>query len=125
MSSSYWPLGGGGVTFDSEFKILDPKWQKFFNITMLLQPVRALRHQKTRSLGKERVSNPKTRMMFSAEAYFFAPLSASPKMSPSDAPESDEPYCSTACFSSASCSALTEKFGFFERSKPVIIASNF
>ena len=46
-------------------------------------------------------------------------------MSPSDAPESDEPYCATACFSSAICIALIEKFGFFERSKPTTIASNF
>src|SRR3546814_7857390 len=28
-------------------------------------------------------------------------FSAAPRMSPSDAPESDEPYCATACFSSA------------------------
>ena len=46
-------------------------------------------------------------------------------MSPSDAPESDEPYCATACFSSAICIALIEKLGFFERSKPTTIASNF
>src|SRR3546814_5373273 len=56
---------------------------------------------------------------------FLPAFSASPRMSPSDAPESDEPYCATACFSSAICSALTEKFGFFERSKPMTIASNF
>src|ERR1700740_2031451 len=52
-------------------------------------------------------------------------LSASPRMSPSDAPLSDEPYCATACFSSAICNALTEKLGFFARSKPVTLASNF
>src|SRR5438477_266199 len=46
-------------------------------------------------------------------------------MSPSDAPESDEPYCATACFSSAICSAFTEKFCFFERSEPFTIASSF
>src|SRR4051812_12919102 len=46
-------------------------------------------------------------------------------MSPSDAPESDEPYWATACFSSAICIALIEKFGFLERSKPDTIASNF
>jgi hypothetical protein len=32
-------------------------------------------------------------------------------MSPSEAPESDEPYWATACFSSEICSALIEKFG--------------
>src|SRR3546814_977012 len=30
---------------------------------------------------------------------FLPAFSASPRMSPSDAPESDEPYCATACFS--------------------------
>ena len=52
-------------------------------------------------------------------------FSASPRMSPSEAPQSDEPYCSTACFSSAIWRALTEKLGFFERSKPITIASSF
>ena len=46
-------------------------------------------------------------------------------MSPRLAPESDEPYWATACFSSAICIALIEKFGFLERSKPITIASNF
>ena len=37
-----------------------------------------------------------------AQAYFLvAFFSASPRMSPSDAPESELPYCATACFSSA------------------------
>src|SRR5438270_2159393 len=68
-------------------------------------------------------------------AYFFfaafvglpacASLSAAPRMSPSEAPESDEPYCATACFSSAICRAFTEKLGFFERSNPITIASSF
>ncbi len=40
-------------------------------------------------------------------------------------PSRDEPYWATACFSSAICSALIEKFGFFERSKPITRASNF
>src|SRR6185437_12927899 len=64
-----------------------------------------------------------TRGRASPSSYFFfdfcASFSASPRMSPSDAPESDEPYWATACFSSAIWSALIEKFGFFERSKPV------
>jgi hypothetical protein len=59
-------------------------------------------HKKTRPSRKGRVFVPINRGCELAEAYFFTPLSASPKMSPSDAPESDEPYCSTACFSSAS-----------------------
>src|SRR3546814_14126175 len=50
---------------------------------------------------------------------FLPAFSASPRMSPSDAPESDEPYCATACFSSAICNALPEKLGFFDRSKPM------
>jgi 3-methyl-2-oxobutanoate hydroxymethyltransferase len=35
-------------------------------------------------------------------------LRAAPRMSPSDAPESEEPYCATASFSSAISSALTD-----------------
>src|SRR5207253_3828945 len=41
----------------------------------------------------------------------WASFRAWPRMSPNDAPESDEPYCATACFSSAICIALIEKFG--------------
>src|SRR4051812_20218759 len=77
----------------------------------------------------------KERRVYRDLAYFFfdvfsglpacASLSAAPRMSPSDAPESDDPYCATACFSSAICSALTEKFGFLERSKPITMASSF
>src|SRR3546814_3345019 len=52
-------------------------------------------------------------------------FSASPRISPSDAPESEEPYCATACFSSAICNALIEKLGFLLRSKPITIASTF
>ena len=37
-----------------------------------------------------------------------SPFSAAPKMSPNDAPESDEPYCSTASFSSAISRALID-----------------
>src|SRR3546814_17274671 len=52
-------------------------------------------------------------------------FSASPRISPSDAPESEEPYCATACFSSAICNALIEKLGFLLRSQPITIASTF
>src|SRR4051794_5425632 len=64
----------------------------------------------------------KERRVYRDLAYFFlvgfpacASLRAAPRISPSEAPESDEPYCATACFSSEICSALTEKLGFFER----------
>src|SRR5580700_6798961 len=36
-------------------------------------------------------------------------LSAAPRMSPSDAPESDEPYCATASFSSEISRALIDR----------------
>ena len=52
-------------------------------------------------------------------------FNASPRMSPSDAPELTEPYCATASFSSAISSALIERpiRRDFE-SKLVIIASS-
>src|ERR1700704_2994547 len=43
-----------------------------------------------------------------ADAYFSRFLSAVPRMSPSVAPESEEPYCAMASFSSATSSALIE-----------------
>src|SRR5258708_39852365 len=50
----------------------------------------------------------KTSLTYSSA--FFPPrfLRAAPRISPSDAPESDEPYCATASFSSAISRALIE-----------------
>ena len=77
----------------------------------------------TRQRTRRRLSRRRSTMQFSpspdhchssaacsslASASFLALLSAAPRMSPSEAPESDEPYCATAAFSSAISSALIE-----------------
>ena len=41
-------------------------------------------------------------------------LSAAPRMSPKEAPESVDPYCSTASFSSANSNALIDRLNFLE-----------
>ena len=73
---------------------------------------RAWRNQSPRAPGSLRVNSDRAgRLAPSHSAYssaFSRFLMAALKMSPSEAPESDEPYCATACFSSAISSALID-----------------
>src|SRR5258706_13245667 len=75
------------------------------------QAVRAIAQKQKRPRFPAGVSHRKPSGDYSSSSPFFfcARERAAPRMSPRLAPESDEPYCATASFSSATSRALIER----------------
>jgi hypothetical protein len=125
-SFSCWPHLGCGVTFDREINIMLLKWQKFLNITMLLQPVRALRHQKNPLFGKRAGFLIRKRGgCVQPKLTSLRPSAPHPGCRPAMRPNRTNHIAQQLASLQPAACALTEKLGFFERSKPVTMASSF